>query len=144
MGDPFQLHAESRGCTNLNWKACFPWCYLHLLLCSNSFSCFVVTLLLKLKVEAQCISKIEKYSRKRGRFIVLFSPRKLGRQTNTLNQFPPFQICHFRTEWGQMCSLIILVCLMVATWKASVTESQSITWIYTRTSFHGMVLVIIL
>lgn len=37
---------------------------LHLLLCSNSFSCFVVTLLLKLKVEAQCISRIEKYSRK--------------------------------------------------------------------------------
>lgn len=130
MGDSFQLHAESWGCTNLNWKACFPWCYLHFLLCSNSFSCFVVTLLLGVNVEAQCIFRIEKYSRKRGKFIVLFSPRKLKRQTNTLTQFPPFQICHFRTEWEHMCCWIILACLMVATWKASVTISEHYMNIY--------------
>lgn len=116
---------------------------LLLLLCSNSFSCFAVTLLLKWKVEAQCISKIEKYSRKGGKLMILFSPRKLRRQTNTLNQFPSFQICHFRTEQGQTYSLIILAYLLGATWQASATESQS-TWMYTRTSFHIMVLVILL
>lgn len=106
---------------------------LYLLLCSNPFSCFVIILLLKLKVEAHSTSKIEKYSIKSGKFMFLFSPRKLRRQMNTLNQLPSFQICHFRTEWGQKCSWIILACLLVATWKASVTESRTIRWIYTRT-----------
>lgn len=53
-----------RGVLILIGRPVFLDVMLHLLLCSNSFSCFVVTLLLKLKVEAQCISRIEKYSRK--------------------------------------------------------------------------------